>query len=784
MARKNKISTSVIVSIDTSKLSHQNKQRLRQILGRDSRIISRYIGVIEDNRKELVEYKEKKNGKISIKIDKGKLDQLTCTTSDRKIVVHDLKIQFPRISLNELKECRDTAVGMYLSYLELEAKGNASIPTAKSSFPRSIGYRRFKLRYHKRTLTIMDSMDTNPSMINNGKKKIQHDKLTFNLDLKKYDICKIMEGSLQAVRIIRSRRNYYAIFAIRHEVKQLTSKYPKKSNKELAIAGIDLGINRDAVISIITAHGVSQHKFIKLERIENTKQSILKLDKRIAEIQHKVAKRSTDKEQTDGLYSLLRELRSERSELKYEISHQLSAEINKYLLSLTDQYDLWIGIGKLKGIRASIPTAKSSFPRSIGYRRFKLRYHKRTLTIMDSMDTNPSMINNGKKKIQHDKLTFNLDLKKYDICKIMEGSLQAVRIIRSRRNYYAIFAIRHEVKQLTSKYPKKSNKELAIAGIDLGINRDAVISIITAHGVSQHKFIKLERIENTKQSILKLDKRIAEIQHKVAKRSTDKEQTDGLYSLLRELRSERSELKYEISHQLSAEINKYLLSLTDQYDLWIGIGKLKGIRRGQRRGNGNKRHRKRMHRWAYGQLTWMLEYKLSKSGYKRRFLTIPEGWTSIKCWKCNTKGKRPKQEYFKCKNRTCKWMGNADFNGATNIAKRAAKYFKLTTHLKSSLFEVSELGSAEPKTMKVFNKNNTRGSSNLSNNLSGRNAVNSDQAMVKNHGNPSLLISFFKASSEGEDDRNTDLILSNKNKSRTLLASQEVVVTPDSVCGT
>ncbi|OLS16961.1 MAG: hypothetical protein HeimC2_45390 [Candidatus Heimdallarchaeota archaeon LC_2] len=548
MTRNNKITTSVKVLIDTSKLSHKHKQRLRQILGRDSRIISRYIGVIEDNQKELVEYREKKNGKISIKIDKGKLDQLTCTTSDRNIVNHDLKIQFPRISLNELKECRDTAVGMYLSYLELKEKGNASIPTAKSSVPRSIGYRRFKLRYHKRTLTIMDSMDTNPSMINNGKRKIQHDKLTLNLDLKKYHICKTMEGSLQAVRIIRSRRNYYAIFAIRHKVKQLTSKY----------------------------------------------------------------------------------------------------------------------------------------------------------------------------------------------------------------------------------YPKKSNKELAIAGIDLGINRDAVISIITAHGVSRHKFIKLERIENTKLAILKLDKRIAEIQHKAAKRSTDNEQTDGLYSLLRELRSERSELKYEISHQLSAEINKYLLSLTDQYDLWIGIGKLKGIRRGQRRGNGNKRHRKRIHRWAYGQLTWMLEYKLSKSGYKRRFLTIPEGWTSIKCWKCNTKGKRPKQEFFKCKNVSCKWMGDADFNGATNIAKRAAKYFKLTSHLKSSLFEVRELGFAKPKTPTAPKR--IRGSSNLSN----RNAVNSDQTAVKNHGNTSLLISFFETSKEGEDDRNTDL----SNESRTLLASQEVVATPDSVCGT
>ncbi|MCE7736566.1 MAG: hypothetical protein GPJ54_16915, partial [Candidatus Heimdallarchaeota archaeon] len=106
-----------------------------------------------------------------------------------------------------------------------------------------------------------------------------------------------------------------------------------------------------------------------------------------------------------------------------------------------------------------------------------------------------------------------------------------------------------------------------------------------------------------------------------------------------------------------------------------------------------------------------------------------------------------------------------------------AKYFKLTSHLKSSLFEVRELGSAEPKTLKAPKR--IRGSSNLSNNLSDSNAVVSDQTVDKNHGKPSLLISFFEPSKEGEDARSMD-----SQESRILLASQEVVVTPDSVCGT
>ena len=86
---------------------------------------------------------------------------------------------------------------------------------------------------------------------------------------------------------------------------------------------------------------------------------------------------------------------------------------------------------------------------------------------------------------------------------------------------------------------------------------------------------------------------------------------------------------------------------------------------------------------------------------------------------------------------------------------------------------IRELGFTKPKPMKVYN--NTRGSSYLSY----RYAVFSDQAVVKNHGNPSLLISFFEPSKEGEDDRNSDSI-----ESRALLTSKEVVVTPDNVYGT
>ncbi|MHA1289519.1 MAG: hypothetical protein ACTSPB_19185, partial [Candidatus Thorarchaeota archaeon] len=70
------------------------------------------------------------------------LDKLTITAikvkagyGQRATVPHDIKQRFPRISTNELQECRQTAVGLYESYLALKDKKgwNASRPTATSA---------------------------------------------------------------------------------------------------------------------------------------------------------------------------------------------------------------------------------------------------------------------------------------------------------------------------------------------------------------------------------------------------------------------------------------------------------------------------------------------------------------------------------------------------------------------------------------------------------------------------------------------------------------------------
>jgi len=80
-----------------------------------------------------------------------------------------------------------------------------------------------------------------------------------------------------------------------------------------------------------------------------------------------------------------------------------------------------------------------------------------------------------------------------------------------------------------------------------------------------------------------------------------------------------------------------------------------------------------IHSWAFARITESLKHGLAQQGWSVEgkdscFRAVPEAWTSIMCWKCGTKGTRPKQNYFRCP--SCGHQTNADRNGAINIAGR------------------------------------------------------------------------------------------------------------------
>ena len=119
----------VKIPVMTDKLTKKKLTLLERLTGRDTTVIKRYLTILTTEQNKLWQEGDERE-----KIDCGKLDALTLTSrpSHRKnkntgkivrnpgrpMVTYDLKHEFhDKITVRELKECRDMAVEMFQSYL-------------------------------------------------------------------------------------------------------------------------------------------------------------------------------------------------------------------------------------------------------------------------------------------------------------------------------------------------------------------------------------------------------------------------------------------------------------------------------------------------------------------------------------------------------------------------------------------------------------------------------------------------------------------------------------------
>ncbi|OLS23951.1 MAG: hypothetical protein HeimC2_24660 [Candidatus Heimdallarchaeota archaeon LC_2] len=327
MVRNTDFVTSISIELDTKSFDSQVFPRLKQILGRDGRVMRKYLDLIEMYENDIFqEVRNKKTKKKFLQVDLVKLDTLTLTTKksikgNRTKVPHDLKSKFPRISHNELLECRDTAIGMYKAYLEISKSDKShNRPRIHRTIPRIIGGRQFKLDIENQMLSIKESLDTNIEMTRRNMKRISHRWLSFPVNLTNFDLEKINEGRISSIRIYKHKSNkkYYCDFAIRKTVKQISYKAEKSMlSKEIALVGIDLGIARDAVVSVylLVQQKVFDTYFVKLKNVENIKISLARLNSRYSELQN-VAMIRKNKHNKEGnsadIFALIREKCNQR----------------------------------------------------------------------------------------------------------------------------------------------------------------------------------------------------------------------------------------------------------------------------------------------------------------------------------------------------------------------------------------------------------------------------------------------------------------------------------------
>ncbi len=342
MGRSKGTIISVKAPIKWDSMTDRQKTRLNRITGRDSRVIRAYLGVIEHHEDELL------TGRKRTRLDASKLDELTLTASrgkaNRNSVPHDFKVRFPNISANEFQECRDTAIAMWQSYLErggskpLRTKGYST-----RKIPRFAFTQRFKLVYSpelqiRHWLRLRDSLDS----VSEG--RVRHDRLMIPLSISSYHLNRMREGDVKTVRIFKDfRRKWWAIFTVTLAVDSIDT-----TGKPSAVLSIDLGINKAACSVLLTKKG---YRHIRYWKQEDKLLRMKTLDSRIASLQREKTKLIAVGKFPDRVTAQLRDLSGKRERVSKEYDRKLVRDISDYIGKMTEQYDLYVSIGRLKGIR-------------------------------------------------------------------------------------------------------------------------------------------------------------------------------------------------------------------------------------------------------------------------------------------------------------------------------------------------------------------------------------------------------------------------------------------------
>jgi len=332
-------------------------------------------------------------------------------------------------------------------------------------------------------------------------------------------------------------------------------------------------------------------------------------------------------------------------------------------------YESYLKLRRKRGRKTSRPCEINStrrIPRWVFCRRFKL-FEKHTtvarwwLNLRDSLDSVPE----GRRV--HDRLLIPLKMSPFHLNQIDRGEVKALQIFTDRNGkWWVTFAVRVDTPE-----PPTDNLPLAVLGMDLGIEKAVCTTLVTPMKVRETRyFVQRDKVKVIK----KYDRQVADLQHEMASRRNNGLPYDKVAESLRKLRTKRENVAREYDRVLMRQLVNYITELSERYALHVAIGRLKNIRVTARRGNfRGRRFRGMIHSWAFARITDNLRYALAQlgwsvSGKHSRFRVVPENWTSIMCWKCGRKGRRPRQNYFVCP--TCGNRCNADKNGAINIAGR------------------------------------------------------------------------------------------------------------------
>jgi len=383
--------TTVTIPVMDDHLSSKKRQQLDRLTGRDSTVIHRYLKIIQQEEDSL--WLKNWEGK---RLDAAKLDALTLTsmpltrkqkdgtvktTRGRPVVQYDLKQEFKgRVTARELKECRDTAIAMWHSYLEKLAKHeqiywrimrkskyidreealarvlhwwatekNPAAPCQADGYPPTKLPRRANLRttafLHERP-TKLTRYWLELYFTERGKH------LWLPLNPSSYHMNQLAGGGTpKTVQLVKQSNGRWAAHIT---IAQKPPKLPAPS-KPPAVVGIDLGIKKAVVAVLLTAadKGRLTRKTAKFFEQKEKKHAINEVDNQIASLQRKKEKYRKLGKRPKHLIRALKRLAHKRQVLAIQYDHQLTAELVAWIQRLEHRYTVHIALGQLKGIRHS-----------------------------------------------------------------------------------------------------------------------------------------------------------------------------------------------------------------------------------------------------------------------------------------------------------------------------------------------------------------------------------------------------------------------------------------------
>ncbi len=380
----------VQIPVMDDKLSPKKWQQLDRLTGRDTTVIQRYLAILAQEEDAL--WREGREGR---RLDKAKLDAITLTsraqtrkkqdgsvvhTPGRRSVKYDLKAQLGRrITVRELKECRDTAVELWHSYrakvtdheriywqIMQKAKyvdrEDALVSvlhwweTAKKPRPpcqaESYTPRKLPRRANIKTTCFLHDRPTKLTrswLEVYSPERRKH--LWLPLNPSSYHVNQLRETKPKTIRLVKhANGRWYAHVTITLDPPSITS-----AKKPLAVVSFDLGMKKSVVAVLLTEDhpGTLYRQDVKYFEQQEKKQVINELDNQIASLQRKKEEYMQAGKNPKNVIRALKRLAHQRREVAIHYDQELTAQITQWVQRLSHRYEVHVALGELKGIRQS-----------------------------------------------------------------------------------------------------------------------------------------------------------------------------------------------------------------------------------------------------------------------------------------------------------------------------------------------------------------------------------------------------------------------------------------------